>query len=69
VTLGELAETTPKSSHPEADALLLAEAERITQAADATDANISTAIMDSPTNNSSFFTIPPSGRFLLRTLC
>jgi hypothetical protein len=70
-TLKELAEPNPQVSlHPEeADALPLAEAERIAQAAEAADANISTPIMDSPTTISSFFTIPPSGRFLLRMSC
>src|SRR5215211_5768149 len=57
------------SLHPEADALPLAEAELIAQVADAADANISTPIMDSPTTIRSFFTIPPSGRFLLRRSC
>ena len=55
-----LPETVKKSSHPEADALPLAEAELTAQAAEAADANISTPIMDSATNKSSFFTISPS---------
>jgi hypothetical protein len=71
-TLKELAETTKVSLQSEADALPLAEAEveaDVIHIAEATDANISAPIMDSPTNNSSFFTVPPSGRSLLRTPC
>jgi hypothetical protein len=65
VPLGKLAETVPlpemiiKSLHSEADALPLAEAERA-QVAEAAGANISAPIMDSATNRSNFFTIPPS---------
>jgi hypothetical protein len=79
VPLGELdasEDAVPKggavSLHPEADALPLAEAEveaDVVHIAEATEANISAPIMDSPTNISSLFTLPPSGRLLLRTSC
>ena len=79
VPLGELdasEEAVPEggavSLHPEADALPLAEAEveaGEAHIAEATDANISAPITDSPINIGSFFTISPSGRLLLRTSC
>ena len=79
VPLGELdasEEAVPEggavSLHPEADALPLAEAEVEAggaHVAEATDANVSAPITDSPINISSFFTIPPSGRLLLRMSC
>jgi hypothetical protein len=60
-----LPETVKTSLHDaEADVLALAEAEVLNaQDAEATDANISTPIVDNPTKISSFFTIALSREF------